>query len=254
MKRIRLLLPLALALLLAACGGNGPTPTPPTTPVDPPTIPVNPPITPPTTPPTVPPVTPPTTPPVTPTPPTTPPIDGQYTGDWLWVAVLPDDSMRSGYLTITETADIVSSFDGEQGAYLECEDNDCETALNNPARQGTGGIGTASFSDGKESLTTLFENDDGFLEVIAFDDNNKLGDELDNALTTFLGSGGIYSGPDDENGTDVVFALGKLSDDPVLPLSYKSLGLSQKDIDAVRAYQKTNDYKAVRQQLQALHR
>ncbi len=37
MKRIRLLVPLALTVLLTACGGNGPPPTPPTTPVDPPT-------------------------------------------------------------------------------------------------------------------------------------------------------------------------------------------------------------------------
>lgn len=167
--------------------------------------------------------------------------------------MLPDDSTRSGYLTITEVADIIPSFTGEQGGYLECANDDCETALQNPMRQGTGGIGTSTF-EGTESLTALFANDDGFLEVIAFDQDNQLGNEIDSALTTFLGSGGLYSGPDDDDGTDVVFAIGQVSEEPLLPLSYKSLGLSQKEIDAVRAYQKTSEYSSVRQQIRALGR
>ncbi len=166
---------------------------------------------------------------------------------------MPDDSTRTGYLTITEVADIIPSFTGEQGGYLECDNNDCESALANPSRQGTGGIGTSTF-EGAESLTALFESDDGFLEVIAFDQDNRLGNEIDSALTTFIGPGGFYSGPDDDDGTDVVFGIGQVNEAPLLPLSFESLGLSQKEIDAVRAYQKTSEYSSARQQIRALAR
>lgn len=113
MNHLRAALPFALTLLLAACGGTGPTPTPPipappTTPTPPPTP------APPTTPPVIPPTQPPETPAVL------------YYGEWAW-SFDPSgqyDLEQEGRFSITQTATDIGE-DVSIGTYQSCYQGSC---------------------------------------------------------------------------------------------------------------------------------
>lgn len=189
MKNIRTALPLTLVLLLAACGGDGPTPTPPTetppTTPAPPTTPT-PPITPP--PPPTDPVTPPVTPlpPVDPVDPVEPPADVPYGGTWIWVVVFEDDTTASGNLSITQVESEPAVYiNSGEGPYYQCDGESCPTEPD-----GLSVIGTFIADDGSESLSTAFIDSDlsSVVRLIGIDADNQLGTEIQ-GQETFLGVG-----------------------------------------------------------------
>lgn len=134
MKQLRAALPLALTLLLAACGG---TTTPPTPAPNPPTgtTPVN--------------------PPTTPTPaPGTPSGDGVlYYGEWGWQYEETGDfaMTNEGRLSVSESITDAEGFTGSFGIYQDCFSGTCYD-------QPTGGVVFGVFPEGGLGMV-LYELD-----------------------------------------------------------------------------------------------
>ncbi len=156
MKHIRTALPFVLTLLLAACGGNGQTPTPPAPPVEQPVPPV---VTPPVTP--APPVTPPTEPPA---PPSIP-----YYGEWAWSFTLNEGCCNEeGRYSIVQVRDVDPAGSGF-GFYQTCYQGDCYDSLEGGAIMGPGEDNTLTITlfqvDSAGDFVAIYEatDDDGGL-------------------------------------------------------------------------------------------
>lgn len=157
----RAFLPLALTLLLAACGGTGTTPTPPTE-------------APPTTPPTIP------VPPTTPAPPTTPTPPGDPNavpaGEWLVTYTSSENSSDTFTyaLNVTDgsgTADL----DGGTGFAIACQSNTLCEYEDGASTTGFGLIGNLEISPGNAPLTVGILDEDVELFYYADDTNNAVG-------------------------------------------------------------------------------
>lgn len=138
-------------------------------------------------------------------PPPEEPVSGDvpYSGSWIWVVVFADDSSIGGYLDITqvESEPVIFTNSGE-GPYYVCEESCSENS------DGLSVIGTFNADDGSSNLAAAFFDSSG-TRLIAIDDDNRLGNELDGEQS-FVGYG-TWTG---EGGSafDVVVGISRYSD------------------------------------------
>lgn len=163
MKHLRIALPLALTLLLAACGGDGPTPTPPAPPVEQPPVP-----------PVAPPVTPdPPAPPVAPAPPPDSAPTVPYGGEWVWEFESEYGFADQGTISIFDEDRDDDEWEGSWGYWQSCYAGTCFNRL-----EGIAYVGLAPVEgEGVQLVTFLLEeNLAGDAEYIyaTIDDDKEL--------------------------------------------------------------------------------
>ena len=181
MKPIRIFTPSILALLLAACGGTGTTPTPPVE-------------TPPTTPPTIPA---PPTPPALPTIPTPPenPNAVPYAGEWLVTYTSSEDSSDTFTYALNVTnQSVTAELDGGAGLAVVCQSSTLCAYEDGASTTGSGFIGNLEISPGNAPLTVAILDED--VELFYY------GDDTNDAVAT------------DAQGRQVIEGLGAWESSP----------------------------------------
>ncbi len=135
-----------------------------------------------------------------------PPALSGLQGEWLWLAQLDDGTEYSGYLSVSENlADYEDVKDAQGGAWRWCDDID-----NCPETDGVGLVSNI-YAENAWRLTTSFVDGSQAVKLIAFDDNNTVGTEIE-GNPTFLGAGIWYE--TSTNPEVAGFGMVKLSNTP----------------------------------------
>ena len=134
------------------------------------------------------------------------PVIPNTSGEWLWLAEKENGTKYSGFLSVTaalEGGDDVR--DARGGAWRVCEDGNVDSC---PGVDGAGFISNV-YADGAWNLTTSFSDMSRVLKLVALDNNNRIGTEIEGE-PTFLGSGLWYETP--RSGDVVSVGMVKIAD------------------------------------------
>lgn len=140
--------------------------------------------------------------------------DVPFYGEWAWAAKSPDGKSFEGFVSISESnpeplPDNV--IEGGMGAWTHCLNG--SDACADPT--GIGHIDVVDYGMG-DQYDIVFINNAGATQLVAFDDDDKLGSEIDGA-PTFKGGGAWYY--DNGSSDDLTFAMVKVGGKPATAMT-----------------------------------
>lgn len=140
--------------------------------------------------------------------------DVPYYGEWAWAARTGKGKTFTGYLSVSQRSsepddpEFADNFvEGGMGAWTYCEDG--LEACGAPT--GLGYIDVVDYGQGNQFDIIFVDRNTGYTTMIAFDDDDQLGDEVDGAPTFQGGGAWIY---DDGRSDDLSFAMVKVENEP----------------------------------------
>lgn len=135
-------------------------------------------------------------------------LEPMYYGDWVWIAMYPDESYYSGILSITLAVPDADGFTATSAGIWSWQDQYGDF-WDVPFGYGLMGTFTA---DGQSGLVSGLVDFDNLLKMVAVDYDNRIGAEFDGA-PSFYGEGlwVQYSGVQDS----VLVGMSKVDKDPL---------------------------------------
>ena len=144
--------------------------------------------------------------------------DVPFYGEWAWAARSASGEFFEGYLSVSrrtpepgpEFAD--THVEGGMGAWTYCEDG--VDACGAPT--GLGYIDIVDYGQGEQFDIIFVDGATGLTTLVAFDEDDRLGSEVDGAPTLQGGGAWIY---EDGSSDDLSFAIVKIDSEPATAMS-----------------------------------
>jgi len=144
--------------------------------------------------------------------------DVPFYGEWAWAARAPDGKTFEGFLSISQRSpepdpEFAESFvEGGMGVWTHCADG--VDACGAPT--GLGYIDVVDFGQGEQFDIVFVNEATGSTTMVAFDDDDRLGNEVDGAPTLQGGGAWIY---EDGSSDDLSFAMVKTGSEPEIAMN-----------------------------------